>query len=63
MKGMYRVTIIRKIGSLVEGMWVEIASPIRPTPKDIAHAFTQKYGIASPMAGINAPYVEIVKIA
>lgn len=62
MKALYRITINRKINNLVPGTWVEVIATAKPTPKDIASAFNQKYG-AGTVSGIIASYaLDIVKI-
>lgn len=65
MKALYRITINRKINNLVEGMWVEVISTYtgKPSPKEIADAFNQKYGKGIVNGTIASYALDIVKVS
>lgn len=62
MKSVYRITVTRKTSKLVEGMWVEIISQVKPNPKAIADAFNQKYGLSMPNGSIASYALDIQKM-
>ena len=62
MKLVYRITVTRKTSKLVEGMWVEIISKVKPNPKAIADAFNQEYGLSMSSGSIASYALDIQKM-
>ena len=59
---MYRITVTRKTSKLVEGMWVEIISQVKPNPQAIADAFNQEYGLSMSSGSIASYALDIQKM-